>query len=563
MFRFDLLRSYCAFAYILSFWSFVVQGQDGSKLTGNLQVNGNIFIRDSLIGAANIPQYERQFFGGESWLALNYSNWGFDVAVRYDLFNNSNLLNPTDSYTDQGIGRWYIGKTVNKLGIAAGYIYDQIGSGIIFRAWEDRALLIDNALKGVRLTYELTPDITLKGFSGRQKNLFETYSSVLSGFNVDGFFSFGPEGKVSINPGLGMVHKNMDDRTISTLVNTLSTYHPDDEVCVKYNTYAYTLYNTLNAGNFSWYVEASAKSRETFFDPEATRTLFSGGTTRGRFVSRPGNIIYSSLSYATEGLGITFEVKRTQDFTFRTDPFVGLNRGLVNYLPPMAKLHTYRLKSRYLPATQELNEQAVQLETRYSPNDRWTFGAALSNITRFDQTLLYRDIDFEFNYKASNKTLIMWGLQFQNYNQEVFEEKPEVPIVQTVIPYFELLYKVNRKKSWRVEAQYMYVGMDEKAGYRQDYGQWIFAQLEYSIAPKWTFSVADMYNVDPGKLSPVDNNGNKLSLHYPRVDIFFNHKNNRYSLSYIKQVEGIVCTGGICRLEPAFNGFRFTVNSTF
>ncbi len=543
--------------------SILTWAQDGGRLTGSLQANGNIFIKDSLIGAANIPQYERQFFGGESWLALNYNNWGFDIGIRYDLFNNSNLLNPTDSYTDQGIGRWYVSKNINKLGISAGYIYDQIGSGLIFRAWEDRALLIDNALKGVRLSYEITPDIFIKGFSGRQKNLFETYGSILSGVNVEGFFTLGKNNAISISPGIGLVHKNLNDQTVSNLVNTLSTYHPNDKIGAKYNTYAYSLYNTLNVGNFTWYVEGAMKSREVFFDPEADRSLFSGGTTKGKFVFEPGNIIYSSLSYAMEGLSVTLEAKRTENFSFRTDPFVGLNRGMINYLPPMAKLHTYRLKSRYLPATLELSEQAFQIETRYSPNDEWTLGVAFSNITTLDSDPLYRDLDFEFNYKPNKKYLLLWGLQIQNYNQEVYQVKPEAPMINAFIPYFEALYTIDRRKSIRVEAQYMYVGMDEKAGYRQDYGQWLFAQVEYSIAPQWTFTVSDMYNVDPGKLSPSDDQGNKLKIHYPRFDIFFNQKNNRYSLSYVKQVEGIVCTGGICRLEPAFNGVRFTLNSTF
>ncbi|MEM9822759.1 MAG: DUF6029 family protein [Bacteroidota bacterium] len=45
--------------------------------------------------------------------------------------------------------------------------------------------------------------------------------------------------------------------------------------------------------------------------------------------------------------------------------------------------------------------------------------------------------------------------------------------------------------------------------------------------------------------------------------MFYTNGANRFSLSYIKQVEGIVCAGGICRLEPAFSGVRATVSSTF
>ena len=53
------------------------------------------------------------------------------------------------------------------------------------------------------------------------------------------------------------------------------------------------------------------------------------------------------------------------------------------------------------------------------------------------------------------------------------------------------------------------------------------------------------------------------AIHFPRFDIFYTYKTNRFSLSYVKQVEGVVCTGGICRLEPDFSGVKVTVNSTF
>jgi hypothetical protein len=146
-------------------------------------------------------------------------------------------------------------------------------------------------------------------------------------------------------------------------------------------------------------------------------------------------------------------------------------------------------------------------------------------------------------------------VQFQNYNQNRFESKPGVPMVETITPYFEYLYKFSRKQSLRVEGQYMSTD--------QDYGSWAFGLAEFSIAPHWTFTVSDMFNISPGKNSPVDENGEKLALHYPRVDAFYTYKNSRISLSYIKQVEGVVCSGGICRLEPAFSGVRMTVNSNF
>ena len=55
----------------------------------------------------------------------------------------------------------------------------------------------------------------------------------------------------------------------------------------------------------------------------------------------------------------------------------------------------------------------------------------------------------------------------------------------------------------------------------------------------------------------------KKKVHYPRFDIYYTHKSSRFSLSYVKQVEGVVCAGGICRLEPAFSGVKFGLTSTF
>jgi hypothetical protein len=52
-------------------------------------------------------------------------------------------------------------------------------------------------------------------------------------------------------------------------------------------------------------------------------------------------------------------------------------------------------------------------------------------------------------------------------------------------------------------------------------------------------------------------------LHFPTAGMVYSSGRTRYALRYVKQVEGIVCSGGICRLEPAFSGFKFNVSSNF
>jgi hypothetical protein len=557
-FIFNLSLAGCLLLGAAGLWA-----QDGGRISGSLEANGNFFMRDSLIGAANTPQYDRQKYGADAWLNLNYSNWGFDFAARFDVFNNSNLLNPTGSYTDQGVGMWYVRKRIDKLGIWAGYIYDQVGSGIIFRAFEQRPLLIDNALVGLRLDYQLGENWNVKAFTGRQKQQFDTYDSVIKGLAVEGYVTGDSTSRWSIAPGFGIVNRTLDDASMNSLVATLNTYPEEDLFIPKYNAYAFSVYNTLSTGIFNWYVEGAFKTEEAMNNPFGVIVRDGNEIVGDKFFSEPGSVVYTSLSLAPPKWGITLEGKRTENFFWRTRPQSQLNRGLLHFIPPMTRVNTYRLTARYNAATQDLGELAFQADIRYAPSRKLSFNANYSYINDLDGVKLYRELFTEILYKYKRQWQLTAGLQIQNYNQERYEFKPEVPIVETVIPYADFLYRIDRRRSVRFEAQLMLTGDDVKAEAKQDYGDWAFALVELNIAPHWTLSASDMFNMGPGKLSPEDDSGEKLALHYPRFDVFYTTGPSRFALSYIKQVEGVVCTGGICRLEPAFSGVKMSVNTTF
>ncbi len=533
------------------------------QLSGRLESYGNFFMRDSLIGAANTPQYDHQLYGAEAWLDVNYRRESFEFRVRFDLFNNSNLLNPQDSYTAQGLGLWYVSKELNKLKVEAGYLYDQIGSGIIYRAYEERALAIDQALLGLRLQYQLADNWTIRAFTGRQKQQFDAYRSIIKGLAIDGALTLGKEKKVYWLPGLGIVNRTLDDATMQSLVANLATYLPEDQFVPVYNAYAFTLYQQLVSGPFNWYLETAYKTKDNMNDPFGVRATQSGDTITGpKFIQAPGTVLYSSLSFAKNKFGASLEVKRTQNFSFRTRPQETLNRGLINFLPPMTRINTYRLTARYAAATQEFGEMAYQADLSYAFSKKARLALNFSNITDLKGQLLYRELYSELTLKKKRKWTLIGGVQWLNYNQAVYFFKPDAPLLEAVTPYADFLYKISRKKSIRFEGQYMKVGKDEQ-GELHDYGDWLFGLVEFAIAPHWTFTVSDMYNIRPGHNSPVDEQGNKLSIHYPRFDVYYSYGPSRFSLSYVKQVEGIICSGGICRVEPAFSGVKLSVSSSF
>ncbi|HRG20742.1 MAG TPA: DUF6029 family protein [Saprospiraceae bacterium] len=539
---------------LLFFIPLIVSAQQGAVISGALQVNANVFLKDSAINAYLQPQYQHQFFGGESWLNLNYSYQGFTAGLRYDMFLNSNLRDPNASYTNQGVGRWFVKKTFDKFTAEVGYLYDQVGSGIIYRAYEQRPLFIDNSLLGASLKYQFSDALTVRAFGGQQKNAFDIYTGSVKGVVADGFFSFGSEeNAINLIPGIGFIHKTISEETMEKVVNGVKTYLDIDRFKPKYNSYAATFYNTLNYKGFNWYVEAAIKSDDVFFNPRAEKQEFGGGTTFGKLEFKPGSVYYTSLSYSAGKLGITLEAKRTKNFNFRIDPNLRLLRGLISYIPPMNRQNTYRLTARYSPATQDISEQAYQADVRYKFTDKWSTLVNFSHINTLEGEKLFREFLTEVTYKANTKMQITGGLQLLNYNQEIYEQKPDVPIVETVTPYVDVLYKFTRKKSLRTEVQYMKTD--------QDYGSWLFGLAEFGMAPNWIFEVSGMYNIVPKKILGNDTEPKKVL--YPSLGAVYIKGSNRYQLRYVKQVEGVVCSGGICRLEPAFSGVRFSLNSTF
>ena len=543
--------------YVASFFLLLQTGQsqDKARISGGLETNVNFFIADEKIGASNLPQYDYELYGSETWLNLIYNYAGFEAGVRLDMFNNSNLLNPNASYSDKGIGNWYIKKKINKLGIQAGYIYDQIGSGLIYRAYEERPLLIDNALYGLKADYQISDNWQMKAFVGNQKNLFETWDGSIKGAAIEGFIPLSDSTLFTISPGFGIVNRTLSKSSIDKLVNIVKFYIPEEIDKPKYNTFMYSVYNTMNYKKFAWYVEAAYKSADLFFDPLATKKEADGSESLGKYHSKTGNILYTSLSYATKGLGITLEAKRTENFNFRMDPTQGQLKSLINYIPPLNRENSYRLTTRYSPTTQDLSELAFQAEIRFALNKKSNILINASHITDLDGAVLYDELYMEYLLKKKRKYRMIVGLQLQKYNQAVYQFEPGDPDVKTITPFIDFLYKINRKNSIRFESQYMIT--------EQDYGSWYYALIEYTMAPHWSFELSGMYNTDPADKAKKDEDGNFYKILYPTAGIVYNHKSTRYSLRFVKQVEGIVCAGGVCRLEPAFSGLKFGITSSF
>ena len=265
-------------------------------------------------------------------------------------------------------------------------------------------------------------------------------------------------------------------------------------------------------------------------------------------------------------IALSLTGKRTQDFVMSTSPDQtvanGVGAGMMNWQPIVAVLRPERLMSRYTPASQDISEMAATANLNLSPNDVTSFTFTYTNINTLDNQKLYREGFAEGYYQGLKSWIIEGGVQYMEYNMVLYQTRlPKgAPILYAVTPFTEITYRINEKKSIRAELQYM----DTK----QDYGSWVFALLEYDVAPQWSVSVYDMYNVKVNRNQDNPNSSDanfatEKGLNYPTAYVAYTKGPHRFSLAYVKQVDGINCSGGVCRYEPAFSGVKATLTTSF
>ncbi len=530
--------------------------EDKGQLSGNYQTNNQFYLRDDRIGA-NTTQYLYQKSSSDNWLFLNYKQKGFNVAFRFDAFNNTPLFNPQQAYSKSGIGFWQVSKDIDKFNVTAGYFYEQFGSGMSFRAYEDRTLGIDFAILGARVIFRPTEFTQLKAFTGQQKYRFDIRESIIKGVNLEHLFRI--KDNLSTEVGASVVNRTIDNTSMSTIISTINSYPIEDRFDPKYNAYLFQVYNTLNYGNYSLMLEYNYKTQEAILD------------VNNKLINADGQVYFGSLSYSNSGVGINAQFKRIEQFPFRTSPLENQpppNNATIIYLPSITRQNTYRLLARYNSVVQELGENAAQLEMTFKPNKKTQFNINTSIVTTLagvnfktfdftwnDQTKLFREIYFDFQRKVNKSFKFLIGIQSIGYNQTVYEAKANAPYVEALTPFGEVTYKLTPSQSLRFEFQYMQT--------EQDLGSFVNGILEYNISPHWSFAAGDLLNFEHGSLNEPLPGEEFEFIHYYNFFAAYTYKTTRVTAAFLKQPAGVNCTGGVCRVEPAFSGFRLAMVTNF
>ena len=532
------------------------QGILGGHVTGNIQLDGQISHSDSVIGAADVP--EKLLMNARA--DILYTNGNFSAGLRFEAYQNP-MLGFNSKYQGQGIANYFAAYNGDKLSVTVGNFYEQFGSGMILRAYEDRYLGVDNSLLGLNVALRPFEGVTVKALAGKQRYYWEYGNGIVRG--IDGEVNFNSvikamaDSKFRLTMGAGFVSKYEPDQTISFSGN------PAYRLSLPLNVGAGAVRADINYGNWSLQAEYAHKGQ----DPSVMND----------FIYREGEALMLNATYSQKGFSANVQAKRVDNMSFKSVRTESGEMLYINYIPAITKQHTYAFLSMYPYATQTTGEMGLQADVMYKIKKETLLGGKYGTdihlngaiITGIDTNriggngtlgytsewfktgdLYYADASLEVAKKLNSKLKLTCTYGYQIFNPIV--EGHEGQLHHNHILVGDLTWKINKKNVLRFEAEWM--ASDSKYDPNVDdkrCGDWIMGLVEYNFTSAWFVSVSDQYAYRDGV-------GN-----YYNVSVGYNHGATRLQLGYGKQREGLLCIGGVCRQVPASNGLTFSLTTSF
>jgi|TARA_B110000967_G_scaffold31301_1_gene29647 hypothetical protein len=529
-----------------------------------------------------------------SYLRVDYQiSDRFSSGFQLESYIPEPLLNYSRLFDKEfGLGTFYLNYNTKKLDVTLGYYYVQFGSGLILRAWEDRALGVNNALRGGKVVYDPTNYLRMTALYGKQRKGFDVSNSDIFGFETqfDIADAFQLESLNSLQLGLSYVGKKESYKRdpaavgqpafdIPELINSFGA-HLDLEYKNFYTNFEY-IYKGEDARLNNVTPNVVSFSEEALFD---------------------GNAITWNIGYSQKGFGIGSTFRRLENMRFYSErsfsnvinnPTSDLS---MNYLPALTKQHDYTLANIYLYQAQpgltvasyesplikpgEIGESVDvfynikkgtllggKYGTKLSLN--WSYWANLKStyidpsgtpyfvgddltyeteLLNFDDKL-YSEINVEMRKKWTPKLKSIFTYINLNYNKDFLESKLDGSSVNAWIGVAESTYKFQGGKSIRLELQHLSTNDDAR--------NWAGGTIEYFFSSKFGIYLNDSYNYEESKITE------NTEIHFFNLGGSFTKGSTRVGVNYGRQRGGLLCVGGVCRPVSKNTGVTLNFVTTF
>ena len=534
-------------------------GEKGGYMTIGLESNNILYVDDAKLGTTYPSK-----FGSNDYLKLDYVNGRFSVGVQgeaylpalqgYDDLRNNGFDKPKVMLASK-----YIQWQDANYSVMVGDVYDQFGNGLIFRSFEDRQLGINNSIEGGRVTATFGNIVSVKALFGRPR-LYSSangYSRGWIGSQYARSTVGGADLSVSLSDIIGSEELMMSiegsyvnrrerlDRELNGM-NYGTDYFPYFELTSPdLNMYSARL--NLDYKGFTLRGEYAGKGKD-----------ISSGAVLGK--AAKGSAVLAGLGYNVGGLSVSAQVRRLEMMGTPLSLYgnIGVMGNTLNYLPALTRQHTYMLAALNPCQMNAEGELAVQADIYYTLRSKqsrqryWNFHANYSTAYTLKsyqtasskRELLWSDVnvDVERQWNKKWKSTLMFSRQEWNTSHG---QGPALPSTTYVSNIFvgDVMYKINKKFSLRMEAQYLL---------SNDYeGDWLAGLVEFNVAPHWSVFFSDMYNLGTTKTN------------YYNGGLSFTHNRTRVQVSYGRNRAGYVCSGGVCRYQPAYTGVNLMLTTSF
>ena len=570
------IRLFSTLSLFLLFMAGSVSAQnfyENASVGGSMQFDGQYYIADESLGI-DTSTVKNKRYGINAFGDITYSVGNFTAGMRFEAFTPP--LNGFDEKAKgYGIPYFFANYSNKYIDVTLGDFYEQFGSGLVFRSYQEWNLGYDNAVRGAKIVVKPYDGIKLTALTGYQRWYWDQHVNwnnydrgLVTGINGDFYLNdiFKFSGETQITVGGSFVTKHETDLNKTTFINdTLYQLNLPENVAAASGRVS------ISRGGFGISGEYAYKIN----NPSA----YNG------YIYHPGKAMYLTTSYSTKGFGITLAAKTVDNMSFKSKMTTTNNALDISFIPPLSKQHHYSLPSMYPYASQLNGETSFKANVIYSiprnsalggkygmsieadfvivydlkktpVNDNTPIGAEGtlgydSKLFSIGENNLYRDFNLTIT-KKFNKT---WKSSFTYVNLLYDKDRVEGHVlgeygkVNANIGIADVTCKINSNNTIRLELQGLFVKKN------QDKGNWATTTIEYSFLHNWFVSVMDEWNYG---------NANKNErLHYYYASCGFVRNATRISLSYGRQREGLLCVGGVCRYVPAATGLSLSFSTAF
>ncbi len=455
----------------------------------------------------------------ENWLNLDYRYNGFSAGVRFVAFQpndpDPSISRGKDKFA--GIDYQYIsakiGKGKKSLKITGGNFYALFGRGMVLKSYEDRSIRADNNLLGVKLEsrYDNLKFVLL---SGMAENSNAKRTDILHAADLS--YRFGRALKLGA---------------------TYALNSPKNVNAAKTSFFSIRSFSEL--GNADFYFEYGFKKYK-----DVSEKYFDG---KENFV---GKGFYGNVNYYLGNLSFSGEYKYYDNFAFTSSD----GTVFYNTPPSLRKYYSFALLNRHPSTLDRNNEKGFQFDVNYSLNDETSFEACYELTNTLSPTSYYKRI--YASALSSQKQFEEIFLQGEHRQENFYlllgfsARREKTSDTESLTPVAEFKYFLSEVNSLRLSFEHQQTHVlftDEK--YFDD----VFL-VEFQHSPDFSVSaMGEMQTTEPTQGRRVRKIWGFLEATYKvsestDVDLLIGSRH-----------AGHICTGGVCRYEPEFNGVELKV----